>query len=87
MTGKIEITAAADGGFDIAVDVEHLNILDSLALLDGLAQALELDETDKMIVSIMFARGGLGKMPGLTVQTMGVNEGLIRQMMEKNDGT
>ena len=84
MKGKIEITATEDGGFDIAVDVEHLNVLDTLALLDGLAQALELDETDKMIAGIMFARGGLGKMPGLTVQMMGINGGLIQQMMGEN---
>lgn len=88
MEGKIEIKVASTNGLDVDVDLSHVSRLDILVLFDTLAQSLDLDEADLKLISFMFAVGGLGALPGVSMERIKVPKdltSLIREMEKEKD--
>lgn len=90
MKGTLTITAAGEGKLYVDSRLSHVSKHDVFAIFDGIAEAFNLDEDQRMAVGALIAVGGFkvifGKDPvGLRINTDFLN--VLNKMKENNNET
>lgn len=90
MKGTLTITAAGEGKLYVDSRLSHVSKYDVLAIFDGIAEAFNLDEDQRMLVGAVIVVGGFkfifDKDPvGLRIDTSFLD--LLNKKKENNDET
>lgn len=90
MNGTLTITANTDGKMYIDSRLNSVSKMDVYAIFDGIAEAFDLDEEQRMAVGVLIAVGGFkqifGKDPvGLRINTDFLN--VLNKKKEKQNET
>lgn len=82
MEGFIKIKAIPGKGVSIDTELRHVSVMDRLAIVDAVADALDMDEKERKVLSLMFAMGGFSALPGVGVEKIEVDGKAFRKSKE-----
>jgi len=79
MEGFVKVTAIPDKGVSVETELHHVSMMDRLAIVDAVADALDMDESERKFLSLMFSLGGFSELPGVKVERVEVDKNAIRK--------
>lgn len=84
MKGSIEIRAQGENELSIHYKMSQISNKDKLMIFDALTRAMKFDKTDRRMVGMMIALGGMEAMTGVAPDVVAVDMGLINICRNKD---
>lgn len=85
MKGKIIIDAWGDNNCSITVDMEHMSNMNKLVIMDGMIDALKLDEEACRVIGGTIFRGGIKNVIGHAPTKITVDLDAIENLKKENN--